>query len=163
MAILREVDRFIVPSSMVSEIWRHLRDAGRHRCEGVGFWAGVIQDRTAEVRAVFVPGQTTGHFDNGLAVVISGEELFRMNVALHQHGLTLFAQIHSHPGAAYHSSTDDELSVVTQIGSLSLVVPNFANEPFSLESVAAYRLSDAGTWDQVDHSRLKALIQILDV
>lgn len=35
------------------------------------------------------------------------------------------ARIHSHPGEAFHSDTDDENPVLTQQGALSIVVPFF--------------------------------------
>lgn len=36
------------------------------------------------------------------------------------------AQVHTHPGDAYHSATDDRWPIVSQAGFLSIVVPFFA-------------------------------------
>ena len=41
-------------------------------------------------------------------------------------GETLGGQAHSHPTDAYHSDTDDHLALVTLLGAISLVVPDFA-------------------------------------
>ena len=53
------------------------------------------------------------------------------------------ARIHSHPGAAFHSATDDRNPSLTYEGALSIVVPNFgAGLASGLEDSAVYRRSD---------------------
>jgi proteasome lid subunit RPN8/RPN11 len=119
-------------------------------------------DDVFEVRAAVVPAQIRSRTDEGVAVTVTGDELFRMNVWLHKNRCTLVAQLHSHPGSAYHSETDDGYSIMTQSGGLSIVVPNFARAPFSLRSVAVYRLDDEGEWRQLDATEAMALIKVLD-
>jgi proteasome lid subunit RPN8/RPN11 len=60
------------------------------------------------------------------------------------------AQIHTHPGPAYHSEADAAWAIVSHIGALSLVLPRFAAtttlENF-LEEVVTYEYTSAGDWD----------------
>ncbi|ABE37274.1 hypothetical protein RPD_0034 [Rhodopseudomonas palustris BisB5] len=59
------------------------------------------------------------------------------------------AQIHTHPGRAYHSDADAKWAIIRHSGALSLVLPHFANattvENF-LEEVMTYEYSPAGEW-----------------
>jgi hypothetical protein len=63
--------------------------------------------------------------------------------------LGLAAQVHSHPGRAFHSEADDAWASVRHEGALSVVVPNFAagvNVGNFLQSVATFRLSPDDRW-----------------
>ena len=44
------------------------------------------------------------------------------------------AQIHTHPGEAFHSASDDRWPIVSQAGFISIVLPNFAIGRTSLEN-----------------------------
>jgi hypothetical protein len=93
-----------------------------------------------------IPAQRHIRTSDGVCVVMGPEELHRINVWLYKEGLALISQIHSHPGRAYHSSTDDAYAVATTVGCFSLVVPDYARDPFEMRRVASYRLDAAGTW-----------------
>ena len=157
---LLDLKRVIVPREVVESIHAHLRRTGAAQCEGVGFWAGIIEGDEFVVQAALVPPQTTGHMQNGLAVVVSGDALFRMNVWLHKNEMTTVAQIHSHPGDAYHSDTDDDYAVMTRVGGLSIVIPNFAREEFSLDTAVVHRLEPDGSWKVLPAAEAKTLIHI---
>src|ERR1035437_4658552 len=159
---LAGVEKVFVHRSVVDAVHAHLRDAGAHGCEAAAFWAGEITNvGTAVAHSAFVPRQISARSDSGLLVSISGEDLFHMNVQLHQNNLQLIAQIHSHPGSAYHSETDDELAVMTQVGGLSIVVPDFAQDDFGLGSVAIYRRTQEG-WMKVPPAKIRNLIEIVE-
>ena len=154
------VRRVVVPRDVIDSIHAHLRLTGAAHCEGVGFWAGRLAEDEFIVEAAIVPPQTTGHMENGLAVVVSGDALFRMNVWLHENHMTTIAQIHSHPGDAYHSDTDNDYAIMTRTGGLSIVVPNFAREDFSLRTVVVHRLEPDGSWKVLSERDARELIQI---
>ena len=77
-------------------------------------------------------------------------------------GERLFAQVHTHPGRAYHSEMDDRYAVVIAPGGLSLVVPNFAVKDFDVSDCAVYRLSSAGRWEKVEKGDAVALVRICE-
>jgi len=60
------------------------------------------------------------------------------------------AQVHTHPGSAFHSATDDAYPMVQTSGFLSLVIPNFALGECSLAGAALYELGDYGRWRDLD-------------
>jgi hypothetical protein len=59
------------------------------------------------------------------------------------------AQIHTHPGRAYHSDVDAKWAIIRHVGALSLVLPRFAiattPENF-LNEVMTYEYSPDGDW-----------------
>jgi len=61
----------------------------------------------------------------------------------------LLAQIHTHPGAAFHSKTDNDWPIVSQPGFISIVIPRFAQGDVSLEDAWVGRLDERGRWHEV--------------
>lgn len=63
--------------------------------------------------------------------------------------LKVVAQVHSHPGRAFHSEVDDEWAILRHRGALSLVLPRFAAttdaDNFLIEA-KIYELSAANEW-----------------
>lgn len=149
-----------VPTDVVAEIQAHLAERGRNGFEGVGFWAGRITGRLFQVEAAVIPVQRATSNASGVAVVVDSNELFRLNVWLHRKRLTLIAQVHSHPDLAYHSEADDAYPMVTKVGALSIVVPDFARDPFSLARAAVYRLALGGRWEHLPAASAQRLIHL---
>lgn len=161
MSGLLDVSSVQVPRPLALEAHAHLRDVGRRGLEGFALWAGTREGEIFRVERTLIPAQTGERTPRGVSVRIGPEELHRINVWLYQNKMSLIAQLHSHPTDAYHSETDDEFAVATAAGSLSLVVPDFAARPFSLESCAVYRLTPEGRWcmlSVVEYSRLITIV-----
>lgn len=127
-----------------------LREYSSNDVEAMALWAGQFADEEIfDVMAVKIPAQRAIRGETGLAVLIDGDELHRLNVWLHEHRLKLIAQIHTHPGDAYHSDLDDAIPVVATRGALSLVIPDFARGPADLDAYAVYRLGAGDRWGEV--------------
>jgi hypothetical protein len=148
---LSTVTNFTIPVDLIEKTLAPLREAGSCGFEAFVFWGGrMIATHSFEFVAAYVPEQRTSRTDDGLLVVVKGEALFRVNRAFYQKGLTLGAQVHSHPTDAYHSETDDECAMVTLAGGLSGVVPDFGEGGLDdFGRWAWYRLSDSGKWDEM--------------
>jgi hypothetical protein len=146
---LAEVEEFVVPLELVDQTLQPLQEAGQKGYEAFVLWGGrfVGDGRRFEFVSAYFPEQTTSRSEDGLLITVEGEALFRVNRAFYQHGLTLAGQIHSHPTDAYHSDTDDTYPLVTLIGGLSGVVPDFGNGGRArLHQWAWYRLVGRGEW-----------------
>jgi hypothetical protein len=159
---LVDVERVLVKRRDAQRVHTHLRDVGRQGHEGLGLWAGRQTGSVFQVDQAIIPAQRHIRTADGVCVITGAEELHRVNVWLYRNGLTLIAQIHSHPGRAYHSSTDDEFAVATTVGCFSLVVPDFATGPFEINRFASYRLDSSGHWREVSSSRAAQTITIED-
>src|SRR5207244_7264289 len=95
-----------------------------------------------------IPEQRAVITENGLLVTVDGTALFKINKTIHAQSQILGGQVHTHPTTAYHSSTDDHFPLVTLVGALSVVLPNFArNAPDDVNDWAWYRLVDYRLWE----------------
>jgi proteasome lid subunit RPN8/RPN11 len=117
------VTKVICTEKVVAETIDVLRRGGQRGEERVALWlAGAAPRSPARVIEVYEPDQ------------VADVDYFRLPPdsmrALMQHlGFTrrrIVAQIHTHPGRAYHSKVDAEWAIVRHVGALSLVVPRFA-------------------------------------
>jgi hypothetical protein len=153
MSKLAAVTRYIVPYDKVLVPTLHvLKEIGRQSHEGIVAWGGTFIDETTFRFAVaYAPKQTAYATDDGLLVRVESEALHQLNVHFNEAGLILAGQAHSHPTDAYHSDTDDIRPIVTLLGGVSLVVPNFAERGFEdAAHFAWYRLYGLGDWREID-------------
>lgn len=142
-----------------------LRGPGERGFEALVVWAGRwldVESGVFAVAAALMPPQSGIRTDDGVAVMVDADALFDMNASLNSHELRLVAQVHTHPGEAYHSATDDRFAVVTARGGISIVVPDFAVLPIEIGSCAVYRLQSGGSWIQLTTQESVSLIEILN-
>jgi hypothetical protein len=140
---LERIERFVVPRQIVEHTERSLREAGRQGNERFVLWTGHPSGVRFDVRTSHVPRQTAYQLKTGLLVRVEGQALHELNVWLYDTGQVLGAQVHAHPTEAFHSDTDDTFPIVTTLGGLSLVVPDFCRAGLLPQS-AAYRLTRRG-------------------
>ena len=134
-----------IGKEVLGHSFEHLRRCGGGHKECVVLWAGPL-DRPGYVDEVIRPrhSASAGHYDIDSAWV--GE----LWLDLAERKQTIRCQVHTHPGAAYHSSRDDSLALIHTVGYLSLVRPRFAKGPVSLtDSYLAVR-DKVGAWQQLD-------------
>lgn len=129
---------------LLDQTFRVLRECGRARDECVIYWSSPLD-----------AGQPADRYDHPLHLAsIGGYEvdpawLTQYWFKLADERRTLRAQIHTHPGAAFHSKTDDDWPIVSQSGFISIVIPRFAQGAVSLEEAWIGRLNDRGRWERV--------------
>ncbi len=139
-ADLASTTHLTVPKQVVSGTGDALKAFGRMGFEGLVLWAGTISNGVAQVTEGLVPPQQPIRDERGVGYFVDGDSLFELNLHLHRSGLRLIAQVHSHPGEAYHSEADDRYAIVTAEGGYSLVAPDFG-DAFAISSCAVYRLN----------------------
>lgn len=143
---------FTIPRSLLEATVTALAEAGRRGEEAFVVWGAIVTDDRAEVRfrSGLVPVQQAHKTPSGLLVTVGGTALFGVNRTLYERGEVLAAQVHAHPTDAYHSDTDDCFSLVTLIGGLSIVIPDFAAAGSAgLRGWAWYRLTGPGEWAEL--------------
>jgi hypothetical protein len=147
------VREFEIPGQLIDETLNRLSEAGRHGHEAFVVWGGRLEQGGNRLRFTIAvsPPQTPISTDEGLLVVVDGSALFEVNRTMYKNGAILAGQVHSHPTEAYHSDTDDHFPLVTLVGALSLVIPDFARGGLaSYERWAWYRLASYGKWSPLD-------------
>ena len=157
---LQGVRKFRVEESALHETEKAIRSAGRDGYESFVLWSGTRDGDTFTVAEVHFPEQTSYKLRTGLCVHVDGPELHRINVWLYEARQVIGVQVHSHPGNAYHSETDDAYPIATIEGSLSIVLPFFGRAGCKSSGIAAYRLGKDG-WVEIS-GPLSDLIEVLE-
>ncbi|MBB4374426.1 proteasome lid subunit RPN8/RPN11 [Bradyrhizobium sp. cir1] len=146
--------------TLIDETLESLRKAGREGTEGVVLWlaARPLASDTA-IQQVFVPE----YFARKDVFRIPPSGMTALMSHLRTQKLALAAQVHSHPGRAYHSLADDAWAIVRHEGALSIVVPDFAMHATShnfLEGSETYCLSSADKWLHVPKREISDYLRI---
>lgn len=155
------ITRVRIPLANLETVYGHLRKAGEDGMEGIALLFGNQTDDIFDATTVVVPKQKAYRTEQGLLYHVDGEELHTLNVWAYRTGLSLFAQIHSHPQEAYHSDTDDQYAIITTLGGLSIVVPNFAVDPINPQNWAVYRLLPQTGWTVLESYTVADLLQLV--
>jgi hypothetical protein len=127
---------------MLAESFAHFRRCGANRRECVVYWTGPRDEPGVVDRVEHPPHQATrASYEVDSAWVTS------FFLRLRQEQRTARIQLHTHPGEAGHSETDDRFSLVPAPGFLSLVLPKFGAGPPSLDAAFLAEMTAAGDWN----------------
>jgi hypothetical protein len=129
-----------ISEGLLREALAHLYACGRRSRECVCWLTGPLA-RPGALEQVLHPA----HSASASSYEIEQAWLNDTFIALARAGHELRAQIHSHPGTAYHSSIDDAYPAVRSPGFVSIVVPNFATAR-NLSGAHASLLDEHGAW-----------------
>ena len=105
---------------------------GNH--EVFALWTATLKPSGSdcEILRCVVPHQQPGVTSAGVFVHIPGAELSRIQVDNFHKGERSVAQLHTHPSEDVRmSELDRKWEVVTQEGSLSIIVPNYCRQPLT--------------------------------
>ena len=147
-----------VERSLLLESARMLRDLSDNRKEAVLLWVGVRNEARAYARRIVVPEFTSTrlHFE------VTLEERISLASALAAEGELVLAQLHTHPGAAFHSDTDDRFALPRHTGAISIVVPDFATDwNGDLTTVSVNIHWGAGVWRELASWEIPSAIEVV--
>lgn len=157
---MKHINKVHLTREIIAETIDSLRYYGNRGCEGLVLWLGHINDDgTCRVKEIMTPPQDSIKSNDGVGYFVSAETLFSLNKLLSSSGLRLLAQVHSHPGRAYHSSADDKYCIVTLEGGFSIVVPDFGFGTSDLRQWATYRLTN-GSWERLSSRAIKTTFAV---
>ncbi|HEX8223374.1 MAG TPA: hypothetical protein VF605_06125 [Allosphingosinicella sp.] len=114
--------------ALLEETFGHFRTCGAGKRECQALWVGPWSHPDVISRVVH-PAHSASPV--GFQLDERWLNAFWFDLADRQEGVR--AQVHTHPGAAYHSSTDDDFPIIRSEGFLSLVIPRFATGPVGFE------------------------------
>ena len=113
----------VISDHLIKKTITILRQYGKSLCEGFVLWVASENKQYYQVQDVWNPSQENYHFQ----YFIPEEEVYKICVQLNKKKLVPIAQIHSHPGRAYHSTTDDDYAILHLPNLFSIVVPDFGD------------------------------------
>lgn len=132
-----------VTQAILRETYRRLRDCGRGECECVVYWTGPAGQDAVDGFEHPPHRRSPG----GYEVESGWLTEFWKDLASRKRSIKV--QIHTHPGEAFHSATDDKWSIVSQPGFLSVVIPDFAAGEPTLKDAWIGRLQADGNWRRI--------------
>lgn len=137
------------PYKVVADSLNLLRLGGDRGEERAVVWLGRHTHVTpTNVMEVYEPQQITA--EDFFTIPPHGMQALQSHLRLRR--LRVVAQLHTHPGKAFHSRADDRWAFVRHEGAFSLVLPYFAvsttPENF-VEQVKIFRLNASNYWAEV--------------
>lgn len=137
-----------ISSALLRDTLDRMRQCGAGRCECQTLWVGPWSDPERVTRLVH-----PAHSASPVGFQLDTDWLTGFWAELAQRDEGVRCQIHTHPGSAYHSATDDAFPMLSVPGFLSLVIPRFAQGPATLENAFLAQIGDDACWREVpiDH------------
>lgn len=137
----------VVTQDLLDRTFEVFRRCGGVELECVAYWTGPRGD------AGVIDGlDHPDHASNEFGYSVDSDWLSKFFRELYEKNRSVRAQIHTHPGAAFHSITDDKHALVPAPGFISIVIPDFAQGRIGFDGAAMYRMSDTGAWVECDVS-----------
>lgn len=84
-------------------------------------------------------------YDSGVCI-LHGAAFSRLWALCREKGLTVVADVHTHPGAAFQSQSDRLNPMVARSGHVAIIVPNFAAAPVRYETLGIYEYAGEHNW-----------------
>jgi hypothetical protein len=137
-------NRYQVPQAVLRETFAEFRRCGGARRECQVLWVSPWAAPERITRVVHPVHRARG---DGFELDGSWLNDFWRELARTKSGVRV--QIHTHPGSAFHSRTDDEWPIVHTPGFLSLVIPHFAQGPADFQNSYLTEIQPDGAWREV--------------
>ncbi len=148
------------PAVLIERTLNELRAAGQRGTEGIVLW---LAPRPVTAGSTIVETYVPVHEAAVDFFHIPPEGMQALMAHLRRHKLGLAAQVHSHPGRAFHSRADDTWAIVRHEGALSVVVPNFAagvTVDSFLQVSTTFRLELGDEWREVINADLAKHLRV---
>ena len=136
--------RYRVPAVVLDETFVELRRCGLGKRECQVLWTSPWDDVGVITRVVH-----PRHHARGDGFELDGPWLTEFWKELTATRSGIRVQIHTHPGRAFHSATDDGWPIIHTAGFLSLVIPRFARGSVDFADAYLVELRDDGIWQEV--------------
>ena len=138
-------------------LWQRLlkelqrRSEGRH--ESGAFLLGAMRRDKREVHDfIFYDDLDPGAYSSGVCI-LHGDAFAKLWAECRQRKLTVVADAHTHPEAAYQSWSDKANPMVARAGHIAIIIPNFARIPVRMNDIQIYEYCGQHEW--TDHSPTK--------
>ena len=137
---------YVIPAGILTDTAALLQEPAERQIEAVVVWLGqVVDPLTARVTTAYRPSQIAYISDMGLAVEVPPDSLAELISNLPS-GVFVLVRLHTHPGTAYHSDTDDTNMLISHQGAISIVIPDFGRGLFDLAACSVNELRHGQGW-----------------
>ena len=131
-----------------------LERRGGYRHEAGVFLLGIERSGRKEVqKAVFYDELDRNAYSSGVCI-LGGDAFSKLWTHCREAGLTVVADVHTHPGAGFQSDVDRVNPMVARAGHIAIIVPDFARWPIRQSHLGIYDYRGQHEW--TDHSSTRA-------
>jgi hypothetical protein len=134
------------PGPLWSEVLEELSRRGGNRHEAGAFLLGVnLAGRRQVSDVVYYDDLDPRAYDSGVCI-LRGPSFSRLWEICRESQLTVVADIHTHPAAAFQSLSDKANPMVARSGHIAFIVPNFAAAPVRRDELGIYEYVGEHQW-----------------
>lgn len=160
-SIVETIRRLWAPQHEVScswFLWNRLLSGLRKRSRGNiresgAFLLGLRRNGRSRISDfVFYDDLDPNCLDSGI-IRFDGRYLGVLWEQCKQRGLTIIADVHTHPGSSEQSPSDRAHPMITRVDHLAFILPCFARSPIRRVEIGIYRYKGAKYWDTIPAGR----------
>jgi proteasome lid subunit RPN8/RPN11 len=152
-SIKATIRAFVAPEHRVScprKLWEQvlaqLEQRGERVHESGAFLLGVRRKRRCEVRDfIFYDELDAGAYSSGICI-LTGSAFASLWARCRKTGLTVVADMHTHPGSAGQSDTDRRNPMIARSGHIAIIVPRYAVPPVDTRVLGIYEYRGDHEW-----------------
>jgi hypothetical protein len=153
-----QISSLMIPRGLFEATWNYLQTRGREDLEGVAYWTGDATPTQGLVAHVLYPDAYAE--ESAIHIEVAPGTVMKLAERIHDLDEFLLARIHSHPGEAFHSPTDDHGCLSGRVGMLSVVIPDFARGMPTLSTAVAYERTTDGRWRELGTDELSRRFEV---
>jgi proteasome lid subunit RPN8/RPN11 len=162
LSIKATIRAFLAPEHRVTcsarrwrQIIRELERRGRHQHEAGVFLLGREIDGVREVTdAIYYDELDAEAYSSGVCI-LHGDAFAKLWAECRERKLTVVADVHTHGGAAYQSSSDIANPMVARSGHIAIIVPDFAAWPIPAARLGIYEYRGQHEWTDRTHPKTR--------
>lgn len=152
--------KLTVPSVLWEGLFRELHRRTEECHESGAFLLGQLGERGRQVvDAVYYDDLDPNAYRTGI-VVLQASSFSALWDRCRSSGLSVVADVHVHPKAAFQSRADGKNPMIATTGHLALIVPNFARPPVLLERLGFFEYRGSHRWRPLGGSKISRFLRI---
>lgn len=151
--------KLIIPRRRWLGLLAELHRRGRNRHESGAFLLGSIDGRRRQVEDVVFYDELDRHAYASGVCILEADSFETLWGHCRTTGLSVVADIHTHPGAAGQSRSDRENPMVARAGHLALIAPGFARGAIWRHQLGVYRYTGAHQWTDFSGWKARSILK----
>jgi hypothetical protein len=145
--------RINCPTDRWRRVVAELERRGGHQHEAGVFLLGVEKYGRHQVTdAVYYDELDPNAYKSGVCALY-GDAFAKLWALCREKNLTIVADVHTHPGAAFQSPSDKTNPMVARAGHMAVIIPFFAKWPITRRTLGVYEYRGQHQW--IDHTHPK--------
>jgi len=148
--------RLLLPVQVIEKTLKIMQRYGEQNRECIAYWLGEqLDEDSIVIDEVYIPKQRA----TAIASKVQETDVAKLFSILEIDEKVLVAQLHTHPGSAFHSLIDDEYPVAFEENFLSLVVPHYGFiDTGSFPKLSKVYIYNEGLWSEIPFEEVFTII-----